>query len=98
MAKYERFIDQLFDEENEQNIKIEDNDGKEIEFAQVAVVDFDANYYAILAPITHVEGVNEGEVMVFLIDEENDCLVFIDDDDVIDGVLEILESADEDEE
>ena len=32
MKKYERYIDRFFDEENFENIKLEDNDGKEIEF------------------------------------------------------------------
>ena len=40
MKKYDRYIDRFFDEENFDNVKLEDNDGKEIEFEQVAVVDY----------------------------------------------------------
>lgn len=90
MAKYERFIDRLFDDENDESIKIHDNDNKETEFKQVAVVDYEGNYYAILDPVTPVEGVNEGEFMVFLIDEENDELTFVEDDEIIDGIIDLL--------
>ncbi|MBQ7352624.1 MAG: DUF1292 domain-containing protein [Clostridia bacterium] len=93
--KNERFVDKLFGEESE-NIFLEDNDGKEIEFEQVAVVDYEANYYAVLSPVTKLEGVEENEVMIFLIDEENDCLVYLDDeelcDKVFDAFIEMLDS------
>ena len=72
----ERYIDRYFDENNEDKIYLTDNDVKEIEFEQVATVDYDANYYAILYPLTKIEGVGEDEVLVFLIDEENDILVY----------------------
>ena len=86
MANYEKFVDKLFDEGYTDNIFIKDSDGKEIEFEQVAVVDFEENYYALLYPVTEVEGVSEDEALAFLIDEENDCLVFVEDERVIDGV------------
>ena len=43
-------------------------------------------FYAMLYPVTKIEGVGEDEAVVFLIDEENDQLVYVDDEDVIDGV------------
>ncbi len=98
MAKYERFIDRLFDDENDENITILDNDGKEIEFKQVGLVDYEGNYYAILDPITPVEGVSEDEFMVFLIDEEKDELTFVDNEEIIDGIIDFLESLEDEEE
>ena len=83
--KNERFVDKLFGEESE-NIFVQDNEGKEIEFEQVAVVDFEENYYAVLCPLTKIEGVGEDEAVVFLIDEEKDQLVYVEDERVIDGV------------
>ncbi len=101
MSNYERYVDRLFDESNEENIFINDNDGKEYEFIQLAVVDFKENYYAVLQPVTPVEGVGEDEFLVFLIDEEKDCLTYVEDDEIIDGVneefIEMLEELDEEE-
>lgn len=97
MAKYERFIDRLFDDENDDNITIRDNEGKEIEFKQVGLVDYEGNYYAILDPISDVEGVNEDELMVFLVDEENDELTFVDNEEIIDGIIDFLESLEDEE-
>lgn len=97
MAKYERFIDRLFDDENDDNITIRDNEGKEIEFKQVGLVDYEGNYYAILDPISDVEGVNEDELMVFLVDEEKDELTFVDNEEIIDGIIDFLESLEDEE-
>lgn len=99
MANYERYVDRLFDESNEENVFVKDNSGKEIEFMQLAVVDFEENYYAVLQPVTPMEGVGEDEVLIFKIDEEKDCLVYEEDDRVMEGVynefMEMLEELDE---
>ena len=101
MSNYEKYVDRLFDENNEERIFVKDNEGKEIEFEQVAVVDYNENYYAVLQPVTPIEGVSEDEVLVFLIDEEKDCLIYVEDDETIDGVneefLAMLEELDEEE-
>ena len=99
MKNNDKYIDRLFDEENDDKIYVKDNDGREIEFEQVAVVDFCENYYAILYPTSAIEGVGEDEAVVFLIDEENDQLVYVEDDSIIDGVYDeyckMLEELDE---
>ena len=95
--KNERFVDRILGEEND-NVFLQDNDGNEIEFEQVAVVDYDANYYAILMPVTKIEGVSENEVIIFLIDEENDTLVYLEDDEVCDNVFKAFMEMLDDEE
>ena len=40
MSNYEKFVDRLFDENNEEKIVLDDKNGKKIEFEQVAVVDY----------------------------------------------------------
>lgn len=101
MSNYEKYVDRLFDENNDEKIFVKDNDGREIEFEQVAVVDYNESYYAVLQPVTPIEGVSEDEVLVFLIDEEKDCLTYVEDDEIIDGVneefLAMLEELDEEE-
>ena len=93
----EKFLDKIFGEENE-NIFLQDNDGKKIEFEQIALVDYDANYYAILKPVTKITGVEEDEVVIFLADEENDCLVYLEDEELCNNVFNaFLEMLDDEE-
>lgn len=97
--KNERFVDKLFDDNNFESIFIKDNNGKEIEFDQVALVDYEGNYYAILMPLTKLEGVEEDEVLIFRIDEEKDCLVYLEDEKIANEVMDVLMADDgEDEE
>ena len=91
----EKYVDRLFDESNDDKIYVKDTDGREIEFEQVAVVDFEENYYAVLKPTSALEGVAEDEFLIFLIDEDKDCLVYEEDERVIDGVEAMLEELDE---
>ena len=99
MAKYERFVDQFFDENNYEPITLVNEDDEEFTFEQVALVDYDANYYVILYPLTKIEGVEEDEVLVFLIDEENDSLVYVEEEETVLAVLDVYASSlDEEEE
>ena len=91
MAK-ERYIDRFFDENNFDNIHLEDNSGKEIEFEQVAVVDYEEKYYAILHPVTKLDGVGEDEALVFLIDEEKDELVYEENEETVLAVFDVFYS------
>ena len=88
MSDYEKYVDRLFDENNDEKIYVKDNGGKEIEFEQVAVVDYKEKYYAILHPVTEIEGVEEDEAFVFEINEDEDCLEIVDDFDLAEKVFE----------
>ena len=96
MSNYERFIDKLFDENNEETVKLKDVDGREIEFEQIALVDYEEKYYAILCPITPVEGVGEDEFMVFLVDEEKDELTYVEDEEITSAIEELLNEEEQD--
>ena len=95
--KKARFVDKLFDDNNFESIVVEDNNGKEIEFDQVAIVDYEGSYYAVLKPLTELEGVEENEVLIFRIDEENDCLVYLEDEKVANNIMDILMNDNEEE-
>ena len=94
----ERYVDRFFDDDNFDKIYLNDNSGKEIEFEQVAVVDYEGKYYAILHPVTKLEGVNDDEALVFLIDEEKDELVYEEDEKTAMAVFEVFYSDMENEE
>jgi uncharacterized protein YrzB (UPF0473 family) len=95
MSKYERYIDRFFDENNFDNITLEDNNGKSIEFEQIAIVDYEESYYAILKPVSKIDNVEEDEVLVFRIDEEKDELAYVDDEALAEKVFDICMNYDE---
>ncbi len=65
-------LDILLDENNDEPISLFDEDDKEIQFEQVAIIPENDNIYAILKPIDDIDGVNDDEAIVFLVDyDEN---------------------------
>ena len=90
MSKEERSqIELLLDENNTENLKLYDENNKETEFEQVAVIPLNEKVYAILKPVTKIVGVNDDEALVFVIEEidDEDCLVIVDDEKVVDEVF-----------
>ena len=86
-------IDQILDENNLENIIMFDDENKPIEFEQVAVIPLenDEMLYAILIPITPMQGVNEGEGVVFAIDEAKHDIQVVNDENKIDAVLTVYQ-------
>ena len=90
MSKEEKSqIELLLDENNTDNLKLYDENNKETEFEQVAVIPLNGKIYAILKPVTKIVGVNDDEALVFVIEEidDEDCLVIVDDEKVADDVF-----------
>lgn len=92
-------INQILDENNVENITMYDEDNNPIEFEQVAVipVENDELIYAILIPVTPMQGVNEGEGVVFAIDENAHDIQVVNDEKKIDQVLSVYEKLIEEE-
>ena len=86
-------IDQILDENNMDTIVLYDDEHKPIEFEQVAVIPLDSNnkLYAILIPTTPMQNVQEGEGVLFEIDEEKRDLRVVNDEKIIDEVISIYE-------
>lgn len=94
-------IDKILDENNEEPITLYDEENREIEFDQVAVIPLNEKIYVILKPITEIEGVADDEALVFVIEEieDEDTLVLVDDEQIIDLVFDeyykLLDEADD---
>lgn len=86
-------INQILEEENMENVIMFDEQNKPIEFEQIAVIplDNDPLLYAILIPITPMQGVNEGEGVVFAIDEAKHDIQVVNNEKTIDAVLEVYQ-------
>ena len=63
-------LDILLDEDNEDPIKLYDENGKEYKFDQVALIPLDERLYAILKPIDKIKGVADDEAIVFAVNEK----------------------------
>ena len=83
-------IDMLLDENNTDNIKLYNEENKEVEFEQIALVPIEDKTYAILKPVENIEGIADDEALVFVIEEidDEDCLVIVEEDAIIDKVFE----------
>lgn len=87
-------VAQILDEKNSENVILYDDQNNPIEFEQVALIPLDRTneLYAILIPVTPMQGVNEGEGVLFELDEENQSLEVVNDEKIIDEVLELYQA------
>lgn len=83
-------IEMLLDENNDENIVLFDENNKENEFEQIAVIPLEDKTYVLLRPVEAWEGLGEDEAVVFAIEEidDEDCLIIEEDDKVIDAVFD----------
>lgn len=83
-------IDMLLDEDNNDNIVLFNEDNQSIEFEQIALVPIQNRVYALLKPVLSMEGIADDEALVFAIEEvdDEDCLVIVEEDEIIDKVFE----------
>ena len=84
-------VDALLDPDNNDLIRLYDEDGEETVFRQIAVTSIEGAVYAILKPEEPFEGLGEDEALVFAL-EKNDSgdvsLLLVSDGDIIDAVFE----------
>lgn len=87
-------IEQILEENNNENVIFYDAENKPIEFEQVALIPLERTglLYAILIPVTPMQGVNPGEGVVFVIDEEKHDVEIERDDATIDEILTIYKT------
>ena len=84
-------VEALLDPDNNDLIRLYDEDGNPTVFRQVSVTSIEGAVYAILKPEEAFEGLGEDEALVFAL-EENDSgdvsLLLVSDGDIIDAVFE----------
>lgn len=83
-----KVIKALLNENSNQNVFLEFGDVA-IEFEQMALILVRNNSYAILRPVTIMDGIDNEEGLVFLVDEINNKVILMEDEDVIDDVYEV---------
>ena len=91
------------DNENEELdniIVLNDEDGKEVEFEFLDLVELDGEEYVVLLPIEDEES-DEGEVVILKVEDtenaEEESYVSVDDEEILNEVFEIFKEIFKDE-
>ena len=82
--------DEELDEELDDIITLQSAEGDEIDFIEVAGIEYENAYYAILQPVELLEGMEEDEALVFKVSQNEDGSDKFEielDDGVIDAVF-----------
>ena len=77
-------------EDDEDIITLTDEDGKDIDFVEVAGIVYKGKYYAILQPVELLDGMEEDDALVFLVegtDREKQKFSIVLEDEIIEGVF-----------
>lgn len=82
-------MDQEF-EIQEEIITLVTENGEEVDFIQIAGIEYEDRFYIILQPVELLEGMGEDEALVFEVieAEEGNKFEIVMDDDIIDAVFE----------
>ena len=83
-----KIIKSLLNENNNDNIILVYGNVN-VEFEQVALILVRDNYYSILRPVTVMDGIDNDEGLVFLVDTNDNKLILIEEEDVIDEVYDV---------
>lgn len=75
---------------DEEVITLYDDNNNAVDFNEVAVVEYDGDFYALLQPVEPMEGLGEDEAIIFKIvqkDDETDEFEPVTDEAVLDAVF-----------
>lgn len=91
----EKIIDTISNKENQDCIvTLCAENGKEVDFIEIAGIAYKGNFYAILQPVELLDGMNEDEALVFRVRTDEDGKDTFDvelDDEVIEAVFKEYE-------
>lgn len=89
----EKKQDEILENEivDEDIIQLVNEDGETVDFFHVATIEFENNWYVFFEPAEELEDIDEGEVVVFKLDTDEDgedLFVPIEDEELMDRVFE----------
>jgi len=79
--------------EDDQIVTLLDDNDNPVDFFEVACVEYEDNFYALLQPVEPMEGIADDEVVIFRLDpnpddEDEDLFVPVDDQKLLEKVFE----------
>lgn len=79
---------ELIDED--EIITLTDDEGKPVDFYEVACIEYQGEFYALLQPVEPLEGLGDDEALIFKVreeDEDNDVFEPVLDENILDAVF-----------
>lgn len=99
---FKELLEQILNPDNTEPITLYNEADEPAKFAQLAFIPHKDNYYVVLTPDEPIEGVDENAVMIFKIDEEEECIALEENEElateVFDIFIEMCQEAEEEEE
>ncbi len=91
----------LEDEELNNIVILNDENGEEIPFEFLDVIEYEGEEYVVLLPVEEAEGEDLGEVVILKIEdtenEEEESYVSVDDEEILNTVFEMFKEKFKDE-
>lgn len=94
-------LDEVMGDELDNIIVLNDEDGKEVSFEFLDLVELDSEEYVILLPVVEEGEEDEGEVVILKVEdtdsEDEESYVSVDDEEVLNKVFEMFKEKFKDE-
>ena len=96
----ENFVDSEFNEDESNIVILNDENGNEIRFEFLDLIEYDSEEYVVLLPVDEDGENEEGEVVILKLEDaetDEESYVSVDDDDTLSAVFEIFKDKFKDE-
>ena len=93
-------INEFEDEELNNIIILSDENGEDVQFEFLDLIEYDSEEYVVLLPVMEDEDEEDGEVVILKVEEtgeEEESYVSVDDEEVLNKVFEIFKEKFKDE-
>lgn len=93
-------INELDDEELNNIIILSDENGEDVQFEFLDLIEYDSEEYVVLLPVVDEDEEDEGEVVILKVEdsgEDEESYVSIDDEETLNTVFEIFKEKFKDE-
>lgn len=99
--EFEELLEKILDPENSEPITLHNENDEPAEFDQLAFIPYNDIIYLVLTPTNPMEGIEEGTVMIYKVDEEEESIVFEQNEEIstkiFDMFIEMWEEAEDED-
>ena len=99
--EFKELLEKILDPENAEPITLYNENDEPAEFEQLAFIPHNEQFYLVMTPANPMEGIEEGTVMIFRIDEDEESIVLEENEEIaskiFDTFIEMCEEADDED-
>ena len=96
----ENFVDSEFNEDESNIVILNDEDGNEIKFEFLDLIEYDSEEYVVLLPVDDAGENEDGEVVILKLedaDTDEESYVSVDDEEILSAVFDVFKDKFKDE-